>query len=237
MSEAYVEGSLREFMETNRIIPRVIYECILTTRADGETNAAPMGVIFEEDSMLLRPFKSTKSYRLLKRAPYGVVNFTDDVEVFYITTFGAESDFNELFAPSVSVPAPSLVNAYARLEFFAESLVEEDDNRAVFRCKVLKALWKRREAKPYTRAEHAIIESLIHATRLKFFLERGMSQEVIQLARLIKHYDALISRVAPNTIYSSIMDKLKALISSWGLSGPLSNSSELQKEQDDVNND
>jgi hypothetical protein len=230
MSEAYVEGSLKDFMDTNHVIPRVVYECILTTKADGETNAAPMGVIFEEDGILLRPFKSTKSYRLLKRAPYGVVNFTDDVEVFYITTFGAESDFNELLTPSVSVPAPSLANAYAKLEFFVESLVDEDDNRAVFRCKVLKALWKLREAKPYTRAEHAVIESLIHATRLKFFLESGMIQEAIQLAHLIKHYDTLVSRVAPNTVYSSIMVKLKALISSWGLSGPLLGLFEFQKE-------
>ncbi|MEM1992150.1 MAG: DUF447 family protein [Nitrososphaerota archaeon] len=215
MSETYTEGDLKKFMEANHVIPRVVYECILTTKAGDEANAAPMGVVFEDDAMLLRPFKNTKSYRLLTRAPYGVINFTDDVEIFYITAFDTKIGFNELFTSSISVPVPSLTNAYARLEFVVEGLVSEDDERAVFRCKVLKALWKRREAKPYTRAEYAIIESLIHATRIKFFLERGMTQEAIQLALFIKHYDALISRIAPNTIYSSIMNKLKVLISSW----------------------
>ncbi|MCS7136410.1 MAG: DUF447 family protein [Nitrososphaerota archaeon] len=230
MSEVYMEGNLKEFMDMNRIIPHVVYECILTTRADNETNAAPMGVVFENDAVLLRPFKNTKSYRLLTHSPYGVINFTDDVELFYITTFDTGSDFNELFAPSISVPVPSLIDAYAKLEFIIDGLVNEDENRAVFRCRVLKALWKRREARPYTRAEHAVIESLIHATRIKFFLECGMTQEAIRLAYFIKHYCALVYRIAPNTIYSSIMDKIKALISSWGLSTPLTNFFEFQKE-------
>lgn len=215
MSETYMEGDLEEFMETNGVIPYVVYECILTTKADEETNAAPMGVIFEKNALLLKPFKNTKSYRLLTRVPYGVINFTDDVEIFYITTFGEETDFNKLFTSSVSVPAPSLKNAYAKLEFVVGSLKNECEDRAVFRCKVLKALWRKREARPYTRAEHAVIESLIHATRVKFFLEHNMTQEAMRLVSLIKHYDAIISRIAPNTIYSSIMDKLKALILSW----------------------
>lgn len=230
MSGAYSEGDLKKFMETNHVTPNVVYECILTTKAYNETNAAPMGVIFDDNAALLRPFKNTKSYRLLIRAPYGVINFTDDVEIFYITAFDAETDFNKLFTPSTSVPVPSLIGAYARLEFVVEDLVSEDENRVVFRCKVLKALWKRREAKPYTRAEHAIIESLIHTTRIKFFLERGMTREAIQLALLIKHYDALISRIAPNTIYSSIMIKLKALISSWSTFGFPPNFFEFQED-------
>ncbi len=230
MYEAYTEGDLRKFMKMNHIIPNVIYECILTTKADNETNVAPMGVVFEHDTVLLRTFKNTKSYKLLTRVPYGVINFTDNVEIFYVTTFNTEIDFNELLTSSTSVPVPSLINAYAKLEFSVEEVVCEDDNKVVFRCKVLKALWKRREARPYTRAEHAIIESLIHATRIKFFLEHGMIQEAIRLTLLVKHYDALISRIAPNTVYSSIMNKLKVLISSWGLSSPLSTFFEFQKD-------
>ncbi|MEM2910652.1 MAG: DUF447 family protein [Nitrososphaerota archaeon] len=219
MPDVYAEGSLEEFIEINRIIPRIVYECILTTGAGDETNAAPMGVVIKKDMIVLRPFKTTKSYRLLMRAPYGVVNFTDDVEVFYATAFDTEGSFSELLTASVSVPTPSLANTYARLEFVVDSVADEHGDRATFNCRVLKALWKHGYIRPYTRAEHAIIESLIHATRIKCFLERGMAQEAVRLALLVKHYDALVSRIAPNTVYSSIMDKLRTLISGWGLSG------------------
>lgn len=229
MSDAYTEGSLEEFMERNRIVPNVVYECILTTGAGEETNAAPMGVVFKNGTVVLRPFKTTRSYKLLMRFPYGVLNFTDDVEVFYAATFGKEGCLNELLTASTSVPAPSLANVYAKLEFVVGRVEGEDGERVTLSCNVLRAFWKRRDARPYTRAEHAVIESLIHATRIKFFLEHGMMQEAMQLALLVKHYNALVSRIAPKTVYSSVMDRIMGLISGWGIPRLFPSPSELQE--------
>ena len=61
----------------------MIVETIVTTIAeDGTANFAPMGVEWGEETIVLKPFLETATYRNLVASRVAVVNVTDDVRVF-----------------------------------------------------------------------------------------------------------------------------------------------------------
>jgi hypothetical protein len=61
----------------------MIIETIVTTRGrDGAVNCAPMGVEWDEDTIVLKPFLETATYRNVAATGAAVVNLTDDVRVF-----------------------------------------------------------------------------------------------------------------------------------------------------------
>jgi len=61
----------------------VIIESILTTMApDGSINFAPMGVEWDETSIVIKPFLETTTFRNVRDTRVAVVNLTDDVMLF-----------------------------------------------------------------------------------------------------------------------------------------------------------
>ena len=61
----------------------VIVETIVTTvAADGAVNCAPMGVEWGDETIVLKPFLETATYRNVVATRAAVVNLTDDVRVF-----------------------------------------------------------------------------------------------------------------------------------------------------------
>ena len=61
----------------------MILETIVTTVAeDGAVNCAPMGVEWGEDTIVLKPFIETATYRNALATRTAVVNLVDDVRVF-----------------------------------------------------------------------------------------------------------------------------------------------------------
>jgi len=62
--------------------------------------------------------------------------------------------------------------------------------------------------KAYCRATFATIEVIIHATRVKVFLDKVECEKAERLAKLIRHYSAVVNRVAPNSKCSEILANL-----------------------------
>ena len=60
-----------------------------------------------------------------------------------------------------------------------------------------------------------MIEAIIHATRIKMFLTQGREGEARRLMDMVEHYQRLISRVAPDSEYSRIMEDIIARIDVW----------------------
>src|SRR3981189_3222035 len=61
----------------------VIIETIVTTVSpDGVANVAPMGVEWGTDTLVLKPFLETATYRNVAATGAAVVNLIDDVRVF-----------------------------------------------------------------------------------------------------------------------------------------------------------
>ncbi len=61
----------------------MIIETIVTTSdSRGEVNFAPMGVEWDEETIVIKPFLETTTFHNLRETGVAVVNITDDVSIF-----------------------------------------------------------------------------------------------------------------------------------------------------------
>jgi len=200
-----------------------IGETIVSTYdADGQPNAAPMGIVIESNErLLIRPYISSLTYRNLQAKRCAVVNVTSDPELFYLTAFKeANPDGNlspELFEKAETVDAPRLRAADAIVEGSVTETGSFSSERAEVLCNVQLVNASERLPKVYCRAQFATIEAIIHATRIKPFL-RGDEKEQKRAFRLMELVDVcqdVVNRTAPNSHYSVIMADLTQRIQLW----------------------
>jgi hypothetical protein len=200
-----------------------IGETIVSTYdADGQPNAAPMGVVIESNErLLIRPYISSLTYRNLQAKRCAVVNVTSNPELFYFTAFKeANPDGKlapDLFEKAETVDAPRLRAADATVEVSVAENGSFSTERAEFLCNVQLVKASKKLPKVYCRAQFATIEAIIHATRIKPFL-RGNKQEqerAFRLLELVEICQEVVNRTAPNSRYSEIMADLTQRIDLW----------------------
>jgi len=200
-----------------------IGETIVSTYdVDGQPNAAPMCVVLESNErLLIRPYLSSLTYRNLEAKRCAVVNVASNAELFYLTAFKeANPDgklSSELFGKAEMVDAPRLREADATVEVSVAETRSLGDERAEFLCNVQLVTASKALPKVYCRAQFAIIEAIIHATRIKPFL-RGDKQEqecAFRLLELVEICSDVVERTAPNSRYSEIMADLTQRIHLW----------------------
>ncbi|MFQ5762157.1 MAG: DUF447 domain-containing protein [Candidatus Bathyarchaeia archaeon] len=200
-------------------------ETIVTTYTPrGNRAAAPLGVTPTETQLgevELRPFVSTYNYRNLLFSKAAVLNVTSDPFLFLWTTFREIKPSRKLptewFQQAAAVSAPALKVADAHVEVTVVNSVEEGD-RAKVRCRVERVEARRVVPQAYSRAVRALMECIIHATRIKVFHATGDEVAVEDLLKLLHHYRSLISRVAPDSAYSDGVEQLFNILKSWGVS-------------------
>jgi len=199
-----------------------IMETIVSTYDErGRPNAAPMGVIaIEPRKILIRPHVSSSTYRNLMANRCAVVNVTSDPVMFFYTAFkeaniGGSAPL-DWFEKAKTVNAPRLKSADAIIEV-SVSEIKPSNFFAEFSCDV-KFVWASKVLpRAYCRAYFATIEAIIHATRVKSFLTSNSAEreKAASLINLIKHYQEITNRVAPNSKCSEIMANLIGMIESW----------------------
>ncbi|MCR4428227.1 MAG: DUF447 family protein [Caldiserica bacterium] len=140
----------------------MILEVIFSTVSeDGLPNFAPMGAIWGEKEMVVRPFLNTRTFQNLRSSGYGVASITDDVLVFAKT---ALQDFLPPHFPARSIQGFVLDDCCFWRELKVKSIKERGE-RAEVTCEVVDGGWKR-DFLGFNRARNAIIELVILATRL-----------------------------------------------------------------------
>lgn len=140
----------------------MILETIVTTvDAEARPNAAPMGVRLEEGTIVLRPFRSAVTCRNLEAVGEGVVNFTDNVLLFARCALTPELPPHR---PATRVRGVILEDACHWREFALTS-AETGGERATFRARAV-AEGRSRDLLAFNRAQHAVVEATILATRL-----------------------------------------------------------------------
>lgn len=158
----------------------MILETLVTTvDASGQAHCAPMGIVPEGEAFLLKPFRTAATCRNLEATGEGVVNFTDDALLFARSALGP---FVPEGGPAEKVRAPILSAACSWREF---RVVTRDlgPERALFRAEVV-ASGRRRDFLGYNRAQHAVIEATILATRLHL-LDHGFIRSELDRLRPI----------------------------------------------------
>ncbi len=141
----------------------MIVESLVTTLdAQGRPNVAPMGVLWGEAEIVLKPYRETTTFRNLQATGEAVVNLVDDVRLF------VESALASPLFPSVPAAVVKGVVLEAACSW-RELRVRESETqtpRARFVCDVVHR-GVMREFLGYNRARAAVIEATILATRTR----------------------------------------------------------------------
>lgn len=199
-------------------LENVIVEAIISTyNPNNEPNAAPMGIIMnEKKQLLIRPFINTRTYQNIVRNGCAVINITSKAELYYQTTFKDGKIPLEWFESAKLVNAPRLKKADAYLETSVINIQQYEKDRVEILLKIeMIDLKDKYIPQVYCRANFMVIESIIHATRIQAFLSQGRFTDLDELMRMIQHYNNIIQRIAPNSIYSTIMLNLIERVNKW----------------------
>ena len=201
----------------------VIVETIVTTRgADGQPNAAPMGVIMEnERRLVIRLFNTSLTNKNLHSNRNAVVNVTSDIDLFYKSALKEANPEGKLpsnwFVKAEAVNAPKLQAANASVEVSLAGEKPLGAERTEVTCNVKLINATKSLPKAYCRGQFATIEAIIHATRVKIFL-KGNEKQKAQAQKLLEKIDIcrdVVNRSAPSSRYAEIMTEINAMIEHW----------------------
>ncbi len=155
----------------------MIRECIVTTlNAEGQVHIAPLGLIEDGEGWVIGPFCPSTTLDNLRTTPFAVANFTDDVLVFAGCLLGNK---DWLTRSATHVPGAVLDAALAHVELEV-SHVEEDELRPRFHCRIVHEA-SHAPFKGFNRAQAAVIETAILASRLKMLPREKVEQELAYL--------------------------------------------------------
>ena len=139
----------------------MIIESIVTSMApDGAVNFAPMGVEWGEETIVLKPFLETTTFRNVFATRAAVVNLTDDAMLF---AQGAISSPRFPAAPAAVVRGVVLAAACSWREVEVVT-IDDTPPRSRIETRVVHR-GSRREFLGFNRARHAVLEAAILATR------------------------------------------------------------------------
>lgn len=167
-----------------------ISEVIVTTISEsGEFNAAPIGIIKEQEIIYAKIFPNTHTYNNIKSVGVLVANVTKDPELFVIS---ALSDLGRNYYEKFH-GYPAIRNAEAWILFNCKILQNQDQYQnqdQVFSLIYLEALSGRVNFSTLTavsRAQNAVIEATVHASRYVINRDR-------KLKEWIDYYDIVVSK-------------------------------------------
>ena len=200
----------------------IIFETIVSTFDEAKTpNAAPMGIIMEDEQTLnLNIFNSSLTSRNLKASGCAVINLTSDIAIFYRSTFKEANPDGKLplewFEKSASVNAPKLRWADATVDVSVTRIQLVGTDKAKVQFRVEKVTAAKQYPQPNCRAMALTLEAIIYATRVKpFAIDPSKQAEVYNLLGLIENCSKVVNRVAPKSTYSAVMADLTNRINHW----------------------
>lgn len=161
----------------------MIIETIFSTMDEaGRPNFAPMGLVWGEEAMTVRPFRDTTTYRNLLETGCGVANLTDNVLSFAQT---ALSDVQLPHFPARHVRGVVLEEACAWRELEVAN-IDEGEERAEIQCRVV-GQGRLRDFLGFNRGRCAVIEATILATRLHL-------HSPTDVRAALRRYDDIVNR-------------------------------------------
>jgi hypothetical protein len=159
----------------------VIIETIVTSTApDGTINFAPMGVEWQDDALVLKPFLETTTFRNVGAGRVAVVNLTDDVMLF------ARAALSDPQFPSFPAAVVRGVVLEAACSWREVEVVGVDDTppRSRIETRVVHR-GIRREFIGFNRARHAVLEATILATRTHLLPMEQIREELARLQVIV----------------------------------------------------
>jgi hypothetical protein len=155
----------------------LIRETIITTvNAAGAVHIAPLGIIEEDGHWIVAPFRPSQTLDNLRAVPHAVASHVDDVRVFA----GCLTGRRDWPLVATKGAVPRLEIAHAHWELAVEEVVE-DAERPRFRTRLVRAVGHA-PASGFNRAQAAVIELAILASRLDFLPREKVAREMAYLS-------------------------------------------------------
>ncbi len=176
----------------------MIIETIFSTvNESGQPNFAPMGVVWGEDELTVRPFRQSRTCHNLLATGYGVASLTDDVLAFVqsglydavLPHFPASNVPGAVFQAACSWRELAVITAAGTAE------------RAEVRCRVVGKGWQR-DFLGFNRARCAVIEATILATRLHLL-------DSAKVAEALDGYEVIVNKTgdeAEKTAFENVRE-------------------------------
>jgi uncharacterized protein len=159
-----------------------IRETIVTTAdRQGRVHFAPIGIIADGDGWVIAPFRPSTTLENLLAVPFAVANYTDDVRVFAGCLTG-RADWPTRAGDKV--PVPRLAGALAHAELAVVHRMD-DPERPRFHCRVVHAA-AHAAFQGFNRAQAAVIEAAILASRLDFLPRQRVEREIAYLESAVQ---------------------------------------------------
>lgn len=159
----------------------MIIETILTSMdANGTLNCAPMGVEWDEETIVIKPFVETTTFRNLAATGTAVVNLTDDVLLF---AQGATGNVTFPHGSATVVRGAVLDAACSWREVEVVSIDATPPRSRIVTRVVHRGV--RREFLGFNRARHAVLEAAIVATRTHLIPAEEVRAEFARLQVIV----------------------------------------------------
>jgi hypothetical protein len=159
----------------------MIIESIVTTvDRGGAINFAPMGVEWGEESIVLKPFLETTTFRNLNATGVAVVNLTDDAMLF---AQGAISS-PQFPSSSATLVKGAVLDAACSWRELRVVTVDATPPRSRIEARVVHRGTKR-DFIGFNRARHAVLEAAILATRVHLIPAEEIRAEYARLQVLV----------------------------------------------------
>lgn len=159
----------------------MIIETIVTSMdANGALNCAPMGVEWDEETIVIKPFVDTTTFRNLAATGVAVINLVDDVMLFAQGATG-----NVIFpqGPATVVRGAVLDAACSWREVGVVSIDATPPRSRIITRVVHRGA--RREFLGFNRARHAVLEAAIIATRTHLIPAHEVLAELARLQVIV----------------------------------------------------
>jgi len=158
-----------------------IVETVTTTiNLDGTVNCAAMGVEWGDETIVIKPYRSTRTLRNLQATGAAVVNLTDDILLF---TEAALGDPHPPTRPAAAIDGAVLADACSWREVTVET-IDAGDPRACVTTRVV-GRGSGREFLGFNRARHAVLEASILASRARRLPAAEIRAELARLQVLV----------------------------------------------------
>jgi hypothetical protein len=166
---------------SERLPGAAIVETVTTTvNLDGTVNCAAMGVEWGEETIVIKPYRSTRTLRNLRTRGAAVVNLTDDILLF---TQAALGDPRPPTRPATTIDGAVLADACSWREVTVEG-IDESGPRARVTTRVV-GRGVGREFLGLNRARHAVLEASIIASRASWLPAADIRAEMERLQVLV----------------------------------------------------
>ena len=155
-----------------------INEIIATTEKDGRINAAPLGIIRDEDNLYIRLFTGTHTYENIMATGWFVANITHDAWLFAETAI--EDLIPNYFIRKENLPILKDTEAWALFRCSAFPL-----DIVIANIEFVKGEILRKDFRAFNRGTNLVIEAAVAATRYLALRTDSYYDEIMKLRRII----------------------------------------------------